>query len=113
MSAHVTGSVMIMSETEKHGRSDRDFSSTAEKHRRSDRDFSSTWVPQTQETIGGYSERHGRTSSWILVAVVFAAFCVGGAALIERLWWLFWVCVGIVVLAVPAGKIVRIMDDSV
>jgi hypothetical protein len=99
MSAPVTGSVMVMGETEKHGRSDRDFSGT--------------WVPQTQQTIGGYSERHGRVSSWVLVAVVVVAFCVGGAAIIVRLWWLFWVCVGIVVLAVPAGKIVRIMDDTV
>lgn len=93
------GSVMIMSETEKHGRSDRDFSST--------------WVPQPQQTIGGYSERHGRVSSWILVSVVVAAFCAGGAALIVHLWWLFWACVGVVVAAVPAGKIVGIMDDSV
>jgi hypothetical protein len=84
-----------------------------ERHGQRDRDFSGTWVPQTQQTIAGRAERHGRMSSWVLVAVVFAAFCVGGAALIERLWWLFWVCVGIVVLAVPAGKILGIMDDSV
>jgi hypothetical protein len=99
MSASVTGSVMIMSETEKHGRRDRDFSGT--------------WVPQPQETTGGYSERHGRVSSWVLVAVVVVAVCVGGAAIIVRLWWLFWVCVGVVVVAVPAGKIVGIMDDAV
>jgi hypothetical protein len=99
MSASVTGSVMIMGETERHSRSDRDFSGT--------------WVPQPQETIAGRPERHGRMSSWILVAVVFTAFCVGGAAIIVRLWWLFWVCVGVVVVAVPAGKIIGIMDDSV
>jgi hypothetical protein len=99
MSAPVEGSVMIMSETGKHSRNDRDFSST--------------WVPQPQQTIAGRPERHGRASSWILVSVVVAAFCVGGAAIITHLWWLFWVCVGVVVVAVPAGKIVGIMDDSV
>jgi fatty acid desaturase len=99
MSAPVAGSVISMSETERHGRRDRDFSST--------------WVPQTQRTIGGYTERHGRRASWVLVIVVVAAFCAGGVAIITHLWWLFWVCVGVVVVAVPAGKIVGIMDDTV
>jgi hypothetical protein len=99
MGAPAEGSVMNMSETERHGRNDRDFSST--------------WVPQPQQTIGGHSQRHGRASSWALVFVVFAAFCVGGAAIIVHLWWLFWVCVGVVVVAVPVGKIVGIMDDTV
>jgi hypothetical protein len=99
MSAPITGSVMIMGETERHGRRDRDLTST--------------WVPQTQETIAGYSERHGRISSWVLVAVVVAAFCAGGAAIIAHLWWLFWASLGIVVVAVPVGKIIGIMDDTV
>jgi hypothetical protein len=99
MSAPDEGSVTIMGETERHGRSGRDFSST--------------WVPQPQRAIGGHSERHGRVSSWVLVFMVIAAFCVGGVAIIEQLWWLFWVCVGVVVGAVPAGKFVGIMDDAV
>lgn len=107
MSAPVTGSVMIMGETERHGLGE------TERHGQRDRDFSGTWVPQTQETVAGRPERHGRISSWILVAVVIVAFCVGGAAIIARLWWLFWVCVGVVVVAVPVGKIAGIMDDAV
>jgi hypothetical protein len=99
MSAPDEGSVTIMGETERHGRSGRDFSST--------------WVPQPQQTIAGRAERHGRTSSWILVFVVIATFCVGGAAIIAHLWWLFWACVGVVVVAVLAGKLVGIMDDAV
>lgn len=87
--------------------------SKTERHRQSDRDFTSTWVPQPQETIAGRTQRHGRISSWILVAVVVAAFCAGGVAIVVHLWWLFWVCVGIAVAAVPAGKIVGIMDDTV
>jgi hypothetical protein len=66
-----------------------------------------------QERTIGWHNRHGRPASWALVAVVIAAFAVGGAAIIEHLWWLFWVCAGVVVLAVPAGKVIGIMDDTV
>jgi hypothetical protein len=47
------------------------------------------------------------------VAVVTAAFLTGGIAIIMHLWWLLWACIGIVVLAVPAGKMIGIMDDTV
>lgn len=56
---------------------------------------------------------HGRLRSWLLVAVVLAAFLAGGVALIAHLWWLFWVCVGIVVLSAPAGRLIGIMNDTV
>jgi hypothetical protein len=56
---------------------------------------------------------HGKPSSWMLVAVVTAAFITGGLAIIMHTWWLFWACLGIVVLAVPAGKAIGIMDDTV
>jgi hypothetical protein len=56
---------------------------------------------------------HGKTSSWVLVAVIIAAFAAGGVALIIQNWALFFVCVGIVVLSIPAGKLVGIMDDTV
>jgi hypothetical protein len=49
----------------------------------------------------------------MLVAVIIAAFCAGGVAIIEHLWWLFWLCVGVVVLSVPAGKVVGVMEDTV
>ena len=49
----------------------------------------------------------------MLVAVVIAAFITGGAAIIAHAWWLLWTCIGIVVLAIPAGKVVGIMDDTV
>jgi hypothetical protein len=49
----------------------------------------------------------------VLVGIVIAAFCAGGVAIIEHLWWLFWLCAGVVVLSVPAGKIIGIMDDTV
>jgi hypothetical protein len=56
---------------------------------------------------------HGKPASWLLVAVVIAAFITGGIAIIAHAWWLLWTCIGIVVLAIPAGKVVGIMDDTV
>jgi hypothetical protein len=56
---------------------------------------------------------HGKPSSWMLVAVVTAAFITGGLAIIAHAWWLFWACAGIVVLSIPAGKAIGIMDDTV
>lgn len=67
--------------------------------------------PQARPTVGGHP--HGRPVSWVLTGFVIAAFLAGGAALIVHLWWLFWVCVGVVVLAVPVGKVIGIMDDTV
>lgn len=49
----------------------------------------------------------------MLVGVIIAAFCAGGVALIVHLWWLFWVCAGIVFVSVPTGKIIGIMNDTV
>jgi hypothetical protein len=66
-----------------------------------------------QGPIGGHAYRHGRPASWVLVAVIIAAFSVGGVALISHLWWLFWVCAGVVAVSVPAGKVIGIMHDTV
>lgn len=56
---------------------------------------------------------HGKPASWVLVAVVVAAFTTGGLAIIAHAWWLMWTCAGICLLAIPAGKIIGIMDDTV
>lgn len=56
---------------------------------------------------------HGKPASWVLVAVVIAAFTAGGLAIIVHAWWLVWTCAGIIVLAIPAGKVVGIMNDTV
>lgn len=42
-----------------------------------------------------------------------AAFITGGLAIITHIRWLLWACFGVVVLAVPAGKAIGIMDDTV
>lgn len=56
---------------------------------------------------------HGKPSSWALVAVVTAAFITGGLAIITHTWWLLWACAAIVVLSIPAGKAIGIMNDTV
>ena len=56
---------------------------------------------------------HGKPASWVLVGVVIAAFATGGVALIAHAWWLVWTCTGIIVLGIPAGKVVGIMNDTV
>jgi hypothetical protein len=56
---------------------------------------------------------HGKPASWVLVAVVVAAFTTGGLAIIAHAWWLMWTCAGICVLALPAGKIIGIMNETV
>jgi hypothetical protein len=63
-------------------------------------------VPQ-----GGHP--HGKPASWVLVAVVVAAFATGGLAIIAHAWWLMWACAGICLAALPAGKIIGIMDETV
>jgi hypothetical protein len=66
-----------------------------------------------ERPLGGHSNLHGRPASWALVAVITAAFIAGGFAIVFHNWLLFWVCLGITLLAVPAGKVVGIMGDTV
>jgi hypothetical protein len=56
---------------------------------------------------------HGKPASWVMVAVMLAAFVAGGLALITHLWWLLWTCAGIFVAAGLAAKAAGIMDDTV
>jgi hypothetical protein len=79
------------------------------------------WVAgQDAATAGADTDRtlahgspHGKPSSWVLIGLVIAAFIIGGVAIITHLWWLFWACVAVIVLAIPSGKMIRIMDDTV
>jgi hypothetical protein len=42
----------------------------------------------------------------VLVALVLAAFAGGGVALILDIWWLFWASAAVVLVSVPAGKVI-------
>ena len=66
-----------------------------------------------ERPLGGHEHVHGRRVSWVLVAVLVAAFIAGGLAIVNKLWWLFWACVAVAVLSVPAGKVIGIMNDTV
>ena len=66
-----------------------------------------------ERPIGGHEHLHGRPVSWVLVGVLIVAFIAGGLAIVNQLWWLFWVCLGATILSVPAGKVIGIMNDTV
>jgi hypothetical protein len=55
----------------------------------------------------------GKPASWVLVAVMLAAFLAGGIALITHTYWLLWTCAAVFVLGIPVGKAIGIMADTV
>lgn len=55
----------------------------------------------------------GSPKSWVAVSVIFVGFLVGGLGLPMQNWPVFWAGVGITVLGVVIGIVVRIMDDVV
>lgn len=71
------------------------------------------WEQIEDQHVSPGGHPHGKPASWVLVAIVTAAFAIGGAAIIIHIWWLLWTCIAAVVLAVPAGKVIGIMDDTV
>jgi hypothetical protein len=79
----------------------------------SDRQGQRPWEQVEDRHIPEGGHPHGKPASWILVTVVMAASAAGGLAIIMHTWWLLWACLAIVVLAVPAGKIIGIMEDTV
>ena len=58
----------------------------------------------------GHQPPHGRLRPWALVWVVIAALYVGGVAVIGHRWVLFWAWAAVVVLSVPAGRLIVIMS---
>lgn len=55
---------------------------------------------------------HGRPISWILVGVMIVGFILGGIGLIfGPNWVLFWVAVGVIVVAGISALASGIMDD--
>jgi hypothetical protein len=63
--------------------------------------------------LGDHSHAYGKPRSWVFVGVTIAVFVTGGFAMVFDIWWLFWGCLGAIILAVPVGKAVDIMGDSV
>ena len=79
----------------------------------SPRQGSRPWERTEDRHVPPAGHLHGKPSSWLLAAMVTGAFTTGGIAIIVHTWWLFWACAAIVVLAIPAGKLTGIMDDTI
>ena len=57
-----------------------------------------------------HAGNHGSTpAAWTAVILALLAFCVGAAGLMLDVWPVFWVGVGLLVLAVVAGKAMQAM----
>jgi hypothetical protein len=65
--------------------------------------------------LGPHPNFHGRTVSWVAVAIVTVGFLVGGLALIVgkhgSVWWLFWTGVGISVLGLLITLATNTFED--
>lgn len=56
---------------------------------------------------------HGRTTAaWTGSIIATIAFVLGGIALVLQNWPMFWVAVGLLVVAVIAGKILQSMGHG-
>jgi len=62
-----------------------------------------------------YPTYHGRTVSWVAVAIIMAGFLVGGLAMVfghgGPIWWLFWVGAGASVLGLLIMLATRTFED--
>lgn len=72
-------------------------------------------VPTVAGHAGPYPSFHGRTVSWVAVALVMAGFLVGGLAMVlgtgGPIWWLFWTGIGVAVLGLLIAAATNIFED--
>jgi len=71
---------------------------------------------QAGQPIGPYPSYHGRTVSWVAVAVMVVGFVVGGLGLIVGghggpVWWMFWAGAGITVLGLLISLATNTFED--
>jgi hypothetical protein len=56
---------------------------------------------------------HGRTlAAWTGTTIAMVAFILGGIAVVIQNWPLFWVSVGLLVVAVIATKVLQVMGHG-
>jgi hypothetical protein len=70
-------------------------------------------APGEQEPIGGCPHRYGKPASVLLVAVIVVAFVGGAFAVLAEAWPLFWVGLAVLVLSVPASRLIGLVRDAV
>jgi hypothetical protein len=72
-------------------------------------------VPAGPAAAGPFPTYHGRTVSWVAVAIMVVGFVVGGLALIlghgGPTWWLFWVGAGVAVLGLLTTLVTNMFED--
>jgi len=68
--------------------------------------------PTPQRSSSDHGRRHGRPRSWFYVGVFLLFFAAGGVALVVNAPALFWVCLAALILLVPIGKMIGVMDDT-
>jgi hypothetical protein len=69
-------------------------------------------APGDQQPIGGCSHRYGKPASVLLVAVIVVAFVGGAFAVLDEAWPLFWVGLAVLVLSVPASRLIGLVRDA-
>jgi hypothetical protein len=70
------------------------------------------FVSQVPGTPVSFPSFHGRTVSWVAVALICVAFLAGGLALVfGPIWWLFWVGLGVAALGALLAVSTGIFDD--
>ncbi len=67
-------------------------------------------------TAGPYPSFHGRTVSWVAVAIMVVGFVVGGLGLVlgghgGPVWWLFWAGAGVAVLGLLVSLATNMFED--
>ena len=70
-------------------------------------------APGDQVPSGGCSHRYGKPASVLLVAVIVVAFVGGAFAVLDEAWPLFWLCLAVLVLSVPASRLIGFVRDAV
>ncbi len=64
---------------------------------------------------GPYPSYHGRTVSWVAVAIMVVGFTLGGMALVFAhggpIWWLFWTGVGVTALGLLVSFATNMFED--
>lgn len=73
-------------------------------------------APAQAPTPIGYPTFHGRTVSWVAVAIMVVGFIVGGVGLVAGghggpIWWMFWTGAGIAVLGLLIALMTNTFED--